>query len=109
MKALCRRFAYDGEWKFADLLTMSAGKLAVKFVMDTVTGGAVLCMARYLYSISLYLRPGRIVHGPGLPGVCHAEELHYLFSPTLWGMRNTLPSTHDRYVSPLELETKHEG
>ena len=36
------RFAYDGEWKFADLLTMSAGKLAVKFVMDTVTGGAPL-------------------------------------------------------------------
>ena len=34
------RFAYDGEWKFADLLTMSAGKLAVKFVMDTVTGAA---------------------------------------------------------------------
>ena len=34
------RFAYDGEWKFADLLTMSAGKLAVKFVMDTVTGTA---------------------------------------------------------------------
>ena len=32
------RFAYDGEWKFADLLTMSASKLAVKFVMDTVTG-----------------------------------------------------------------------
>ena len=32
------RFAYDGEWKFADLLTMSATKLAVKFVMDTVTG-----------------------------------------------------------------------
>merc|ERR1712130_93047 len=73
------RFAYDGEWKFADLLTMTAGKLAVKFVMDTVTG--------------------RIVHGPGLPGVCHAEELHYLFSPTLWGMRNTLPSNHDREVS----------
>ena len=56
---LSRRFGYDGEWKFADLLTMSAGKLAVKFVMDSVTG--------------------RIVHGPGVPGVCHAEELHYLF------------------------------
>ena len=40
MKAPCCRFAYDGEWKFADLLTMSAGKLAVKFVMDTVTGAA---------------------------------------------------------------------
>ena len=35
------RFAYDGEWKFADLLTMSAGKLAVKFVMDTVTGQVI--------------------------------------------------------------------
>ena len=32
------RFAYDGEWKFADLLTMTAGKLAVKFVVDSVTG-----------------------------------------------------------------------
>ena len=47
-------------------------------------------------TLSLYIYSGRIVHGPGLPGVCHAEELHYLFSPTLWGMRNTLPSTHDR-------------
>ena len=28
------RFAYDGEWKFADLLTMTAGKLAVKFIVD---------------------------------------------------------------------------
>jgi len=73
------RFAYDGEWKFADLLTMTAGKLAVKFVVDSVTG--------------------RIVHGPGLPGVCHAEELHYLFSPTLWGMRNTLPSETDKEIS----------
>ena len=36
------RFAYDGEWKFADLLTMSAGKLAVKFVMDSVTGEEIL-------------------------------------------------------------------
>ena len=36
------------------------------------------------------------MHGPSLPGVCHAEELHYLFSPTLWGMRNTLPSNTDR-------------
>jgi len=32
------RFAYDGEWKFADLLTMTAGKLAMKFVVDSVTG-----------------------------------------------------------------------
>ena len=31
--------------------------------------------------------------------MCHAEELHYLFGPTLWGMRNTLPSSHDRDVS----------
>ena len=31
---LCVRFAYDGEWKFADLLTMTAGKLAVKFIVD---------------------------------------------------------------------------
>lgn len=76
------RFAYDGEWKFADLLTMSASKLAVKFVVDSVTG-----------------RIGKIVHGPGLPGVCHAEELHFLFSPTLWGMRNTLPSDKDKAVS----------
>lgn len=73
------RFAYDGEWKFADLLTMTAGKLAMKFVVDSVTG--------------------RIVHGPGIPGVCHAEELHYLFSPTLWGMRNTLPEEKDKEVS----------
>ena len=54
-------------------------KLAVKFVIDSVTG--------------------RVIHGPGLPGVCHAEELHYLFTPTLWGMRNTLPSHTDREVS----------
>jgi len=73
------RFAYDGEWKFADLLTMTAGKLAVKFVVDSMTG--------------------RVVHGPQVPGVCHAEELHFLFSPTLWGMRNTLPSEKDREVS----------
>ena len=32
------RFAYDGEWKFADLLTMTAGKLAVKFVVDRYGG-----------------------------------------------------------------------
>ena len=31
---VCVRFAYDGEWKFADLLTMTAGKLAVKFLVD---------------------------------------------------------------------------
>ena len=36
--AILVRFAYDGEWKFADLLTMTAGKLAVKFVVDSVTG-----------------------------------------------------------------------
>jgi len=80
------RFAYDGEWKFADLLTMTAGKLAVKFVVDSVTE-------------TVPLLTGRIVHGPGVPGVCHAEELHYLFSPTLWGMRNTLPSEKDKEVS----------
>ena len=42
------RFAYDGEWKFADLLTMSAGKLAVKFVMDTVTGRAVAHISSFI-------------------------------------------------------------
>ena len=74
------RFSYDGEWKFADLLTLSAGRLAVKLVLDTVSG--------------------RVVHGPGLPGVCHAEELHYLFSPTLF--KNTLPADQDRDVSKAE-------
>jgi len=73
------RFAYDGEWKFADLLTMNARKLAVKFVVDSITG--------------------RVMHGSQIPGVCHAEELHFLFSPTLWGMRNTLPSDKDKEVS----------
>lgn len=73
------RFCYDGKWKFADLLTMSASKLAVKFMVDSVTG--------------------RVFHGPSVPGVCHAEELHYLFSPTLWGMRNTLPNENDKEVS----------
>ena len=39
------------------------------------------------------------MHGPSLPGVCHAEELHYLFSPTMPGMRNTLPTEQDRAMS----------
>ena len=42
------------------------------------------------------------MHGPSLPGVCHAEELHYLFSPTLWGMRNTLPSNTDRCEATVD-------
>ena len=57
MKALCCRFAYDGEWKFADLLTMSAGKLAVKFVMDTVTGGGCYaCQDISILSLFIYVQ-----------------------------------------------------
>ena len=37
------RFAYDGEWKFADLLTMTAGKLAVKFVVDRYEAQTMTC------------------------------------------------------------------
>ena len=47
------------------------------------------------------------MHGPSLPGVCHAEELHYLFSPTLWGMRNTLPSNTDRYEAVVKAQVSY--
>ena len=45
MRDICmpHRFAYDGEWKFADLLTMTAGKLAVKFVVDRYEAQTMTC------------------------------------------------------------------
>lgn len=72
------RFCYRGSWKFADLLTMTAGQLALKLAMAEV---------------------GVAIAGPDVGGVCHAEELHYLFSPTMPGMRNTLPTHQDRDMS----------
>ena len=32
-----------------------------------------------LKTLSLSSMTGRVVHGPQVPGVCHAEELHFLF------------------------------
>ena len=42
---------------------------------------------------------GVAVAGPEVGGVCHGEELHYLFSPTMPGMRNTLPTESDKRMS----------
>jgi len=75
------RFVYAGSWKFVDLLTLSAGQLALKFMLDTASKGKIN------------------LHGPHWEGVCHADELHYLFSPQLWGTRNTLPNTRDQEMS----------
>ncbi|XP_023349863.1 para-nitrobenzyl esterase isoform X2 [Eurytemora carolleeae] len=75
------RFVYKGKWKFGDLLTLSAGGLAFKFILDTVSKGKVT------------------LHGPLWEGVCHADELHYLFSPKLWGMKNTLADHRDKEMS----------
>lgn len=72
------RFCFEGAWKFADLLTMSAGQLALKLAMAEV---------------------GVTIAGPDVGGVCHAEELHYLFSPTMPGLRNTLPTDRDKDMS----------
>jgi len=72
------RFCYEGAWKFADLLTMSAGQLALKLAMAEV---------------------GVTIAGPDVGGVCHAEDLHYLFSPTMPGFRNTLPNERDKEMS----------
>lgn len=45
---------------------------------------------------------GRItLHGPHWEGVCHADELHYLFSPRLWGTKNTLIDTRNILNTPV--------
>lgn len=75
------RFCYQGSWKFVDLLTLQAGALALKLVLDSLSKGRI------------------VLHGPFSEGVCHADELHYLFSPRLWGARHTLRQPRDREVS----------
>jgi len=76
------RFVYDGgQWKFGDLLTMSAEKLAFKFIIHSASRGRIN------------------LHGPHWEGVCHADELHYLFHSTLWGKDRTLSSQRDKDIS----------
>jgi len=75
------RFVYEGYWRFGDLLTLSAPELAVKFILDSASKGRIN------------------LHGPHWEGVCHADELHYLFSPRLWGVRNTLRDPRDKAMS----------
>ena len=41
MSTYCR-FVYNGRWKFGDLLTLSAGQLAIKFILDSASKGRMI-------------------------------------------------------------------
>jgi hypothetical protein len=80
------------------------------YITGNVSMLTAVCLRKSINTISRNERPvcfhvatmccvclGRIVlHGPFSEGVCHADELHYLFSPRLWGARHTLrePRSH---------------
>ena len=72
------RFCYEGVWKLTDLLTMKVPQLALKLSMSEV---------------------GVNIAGPEVGGVSHAEDLHYLFSSTMPGLRNCLPNDRDKKMS----------
>jgi len=75
------RFVYRGKWRFGDLMNMNAPELLLKFVLDYGTKGKIN------------------LHGPHWDTVSHADELHYLFSPTLWGTKNTITKEKDKHMS----------
>ena len=60
------RFCYGGSWRFVDLLTLQAGALALKLVLDSASKGNLLS----------------VVHGRQclfLKGQCHEIFLNFLF------------------------------
>ena len=44
------RFCYGGSWRFVDLLTLQAGALALKLVLDSASKGNLLSVVHGLMS-----------------------------------------------------------